>query len=74
MSCQCRPVLIETLWNVNDETHKDYTGLHVVLIETLWNVNTIIPSNENRPNGVLIETLWNVNNSNSSISGRTTEY
>ena len=45
-----------------------------VLIETLWNVNTIIPSNENRPNGVLIETLWNVNNSNSSISGRTTEY
>ena len=70
----CPAVLIETLWNVNDETHKDYTGLHVVLIETLWNVNTIIPSNENRPNGVLIETLWNVNNSNSSISGRTTEY
>ena len=61
MSCQCRPVLIETLWNVNDETHKDYTGLHVVLIETLWNVNGFSGRYYWIDNWVLIETLWNVN-------------
>ena len=45
-----------------------------VLIETLWNVNEDSNVAKLRLNRVLIETLWNVNNSNSSISGRTTEY
>ena len=32
-------VLIETYWNVNDDTITDYTSIGMVLIETYWNVN-----------------------------------
>ena len=32
-------VLIETLWNVNEEFLREYVKCDLVLIETLWNVN-----------------------------------
>ena len=33
-------VLIETLWNVNQELQTDIEIINFVLIETLWNVNS----------------------------------
>ena len=36
-------VLIETLWNVNDDCLEYGLIDKVVLIETLWNVNCILP-------------------------------
>ena len=32
-------VLIETLWNVNEEEDRQWSARRQVLIETLWNVN-----------------------------------
>ena len=34
-------VLIETLWNVNEDITKTVLGEFLVLIETLWNVNRL---------------------------------
>ena len=34
-------VLIETLWNVNQNTQRVLYRAEKVLIETLWNVNTV---------------------------------
>ena len=54
-------VLIETYWNVNENT----VGAHAtgcnVLIETYWNVNFFAGWNLLRHFEVLIETYWNVN-------------
>ena len=55
------PVLIETLWNVNDVTERFYDYLKTVLIETLWNVNDYRKEKIQGLGAVLIETLWNVN-------------
>ena len=53
-------VLIETLWNVKEETQPGMDERVSVLIETLWNVKIVplLPFLSVRP--VLIETLWNV--------------
>ena len=39
-------VLIETLWNVNDDFHTGSSKSVQVLIETLWNVNKKDPSDK----------------------------
>ena len=55
-------VLIETLWNVNDDCLEYGLIDKVVLIETLWNVNYWDSSRCWKWwSYVLIETLWNVN-------------
>ena len=41
-------VLIETLWNVNNQINNYEKSSYAVLIETLWNVNT---------NGYFLESL-----------------
>ena len=54
-------VLIETLWNVNNEKYGLKPWTESVLIETLWNVNEVKENEEAHREFVLIETLWNVN-------------
>ena len=55
------PVLIETLWNVNDKQAILHLIHKHVLIETLWNVNMKSSIDICPGISVLIETLWNVN-------------
>ena len=55
-----RVVLIETLWNVKEETLHDDIEAHAVLIETLWNVKRTSLFVLRILRSVLIETLWNV--------------
>ena len=55
-------VVIETLWNVNDNPDKPGTDdVDPVVIETLWNVNTQYLTSCMWLPLVVIETLWNVN-------------
>ena len=60
------PVLIGTLWNVNDlECFLDFWD-KLVLIGTLWNVNDLECFLDFCDKLVLIGTLWNVNKPNTA--------
>ena len=53
-------VLIETYWNVKNNSRICIVSLMPVLIETYWNVKTFTGAMINSADMVLIETYWNV--------------
>ena len=60
-SCTANLILIETYWNVNEESiYRCVYGL-AILIETYWNVNDTISKQHTHAHTILIETYWNVN-------------
>ena len=54
-------VLIDTWWNVNDESVRKAVAKQGVLIDTWWNVNSFNMQNIGARLYVLIDTWWNVN-------------
>ena len=57
----CKPVLIDTWWNVNMTPTAVCAIVLIVLIDTWWNVNLDSSSRLSSVYLVLIDTWWNVN-------------
>ena len=53
--------IIETYWNVNNNSTENFTAAQNEIIETYWNVNLICILYLFRLYREIIETYWNVN-------------